>query len=54
MKLHLSREVDFYSVMEVVHHWLPLLVIVAMVLSKVAIIYRNYLVTISQVSVYAC
>lgn len=49
IKLRMSQELDLYNVMKTVHNWLPLLVIMALILSKVAIIYRSYLVTISQV-----
>ena len=50
MKLSLWCEWDVYGALETIHNWLPLLVFTALLLSKVAIIYRNYLITMSQVS----
>lgn len=54
MKLHLKEEVDIYNVMKEVHNWLPLLVITIFILSKVALVYRDYLQGISQVRASPC
>lgn len=50
MKLRLGGEVDLYGVLEVIHNWLPLVVITAFILSKVSVVYRSYLFRVSQVS----
>lgn len=49
-KLSLRREIDFYGGLKAIHYWLPLLVLVGFILSKVSIIYRNYLVHLSQLT----
>ena len=49
MKLKLNKQYDVYNGMMVVHNWLPLVVITALILSKVSLIYRNYLLKLSQV-----
>jgi len=50
MKFQFSREVNVYGFLWAVHKWLPLVVITMLILSKAAIVYRNYLVLISHVS----
>lgn len=47
-KLSLRWEVDVYGGLKAVHNWLPLLVLTALILSKVSIIYRSYLIKLSQ------
>ena len=51
MKLHLSRQYDIYGLLEGIHNWMPLLVITMLTLSKASVVYRDYLLKISQVGV---
>ena len=52
IKLRLSREYDIYGVLKVIHNWMPLLVITSLILSKASLVYRDYLLKISQVQLH--
>lgn len=49
MKLGLNDELDVYGFLRVVHNWLPLVLFMCVILSKVCTAQRTFILTASQV-----